>query len=104
MLVGEIDRNKMLQYMTGMDAFLQSEDRSIIDLIDHALEQVKTASHPTEYALAFMGMRDGLLGAAAHAGFDPEEFATLAGGTVQKTLNITALAYVAEIKKKATEN
>jgi len=104
MLVSEIDRNKMLQYMTGMDVFLQSEDKSIIDLIDHALEQVKTVSHPTEYALAYLGIRDALLAAVVHGDFTAEEYIGISACTAPQTLNIISLAYVAEIKKKATEN
>lgn len=104
MRVFEINRGKMAEYMSAMDVFLQTEDKSIVDLINHALEQVETVSHPTEYALAFMGIRDGMLGAAVHGGFNAEEFATLAGGTANQTLNIIALAYVAEVKKQATQN
>ena len=104
MLKSEIDKDKMLVYMNEMDAIVQKRNGTILDVIKHAENQVKTVSHPTEYALAYLGIRDALLAAVVHGDFTAEEYIGISAGTAPQTLNIISLAYVAEIKKKATEN
>jgi hypothetical protein len=99
-----IDKKQMLVYMEEMDGLVMHPDFSIFDFIDQVTLQVKDASHPTEYALAFLGIRDKLLYVMAESEDSGDAYILFAGSTANQTLNIIALAYQAECLKQANSN
>jgi hypothetical protein len=100
----KIDKEKMLAYMQEMDGLVMHPDFSISDFIEQVTRQVKDASHPTEYALAFLGIRDKLLYVMAESEDSGDAYILFAGSTAIQTLNIIALAYAAECQKNASNN
>jgi hypothetical protein len=99
-----IDKQQMLVYMEEMDGLVMHSDFSVSDFIDHATKQVGNASHPTEYALAFLGIRDKLLYVMAESEDSGDAYSLFAGSTANQTLNIIALACQAECLKQANSN
>lgn len=104
MLVKEINKEKMLEYMNKMDDIIENDPKSLITLLQVVETEIESVSHPTEYGMAFLGIRDMVLASVARHDSSAEDFTILSAGTAQLTMNVISLAYVAEIKKKATEN
>ena len=98
------DKQQMLVYMEEMDGLVMNPDFSIFDFIEQVTRQVKDVLHPTEYALAFLGIRDKLLYVMAESDDTGKDYLLFAGATAFQTLNIIALAYQAECLKQASNN